>query len=195
MNALPGAGIGHAFYDPVVGNPGLIVPFAAVNRRGSPAFLDGWHKHHLITTQCIDDQELQPIFHAMRVHGANLYDFRINGMLLPAIESQARRANLPLHIVGHKVYNMRVHEHLHTIRRFCGSFQVAAVAQSHAAAILGFLTLAYLRRAVTSVGYGSIDETPVLNLSDGDIHKILRSVERLATHSGQKKCGPEAALS
>jgi A nuclease family of the HNH/ENDO VII superfamily with conserved AHH len=178
-----------------VGNPGFIVPFAAVNRRGSPAFLDGWHKHHLITTQCMADRELQPIFNAMRSYGANLHDFRINGMLLPAIENQAHAANLPLHIVGHKIYNMWVHEHLHAIRRFCGVFQAAPAARSYAAVILGFLTLAYLRRAVASVGYGSIDETPLLNLSDRDIGTILRAVERLAVHSRQKKCGPQAALS
>lgn len=129
---------------------------------------------------------MQPIFNAMRAHGVNLQDFRFNGMLLPAVETQAQAANLPLHVVGHTAYNASVHEHLHTIRRICDSIRVTAV-RHYAAIALGLFTLVYLRRAVVSVGYGSIDETPLFSLANGDVDPILMAAQSRLLSAADKK--------
>jgi hypothetical protein len=172
----------------------VITPFASVNSRGSANYLDGWHKHHVFTSQCRNDRELNLLFVAMEARGVSLNDFRFNGMLLPAVEKESRRANLPLHVVGHKLYNKGLLEHLHQIRRFCETIRTDAV-QNFAAAALGLFTLAHLRGAIQSVGHGSIDETPILRLTDADIDRVIARCESGCDPLWTKKCGREAAFS
>jgi hypothetical protein len=171
-----------------------ITPFASVNSRGSPNYLDGWHKHHVFTSQCRNDRELHLIFVAMEARGVSLNDFRFNGMLLPAVERESHRANLPLHVVGHKFYNHGLLEHLHQIRRLCDTTKTAR-GRNFAAAALGLFTLAHLRRAIRSVGHGSIDETPILGLTDVDIDCVIAHCESGCDPLWTKKCGREAAFS
>lgn len=92
------------------------LPFAAVNVRGRPGFVEGLQRHHLIPRAVSRSAALARFLTAIEAYGT-LHDFRRNGLMLPARETGAIRMGLPLHRGPHRSYSEMVAERLGAIER------------------------------------------------------------------------------
>lgn len=93
------------------------IPFSAVNRKGQAGYNPEMQKHHLLPCALERRHALSPILNRGKRHHVDLHDFRINGLLLPATERQARRSRLPLHRGPHPLYSEMVEARLECIQR------------------------------------------------------------------------------
>lgn len=151
------------------------VPFAAVNRRGDPQHREGWHRHHIYPLSLRHHSRLGAFLGALRGAGFSLDDFESNGMLLPALDSIARKAAQPLHAGPHPRYNRYVVERLEMLR--CACERVRTVSRREALALLGLQTLQLTLRAVIgSYGYGSIDGIVLAGSTDGDLDHAVKGI-------------------
>jgi A nuclease family of the HNH/ENDO VII superfamily with conserved AHH len=93
----------------------------------------GWHRHHLLPSTIRQYPDLRDFISDIAGSGAGLDDFATNGMFLPAEETLATAAHLPLHRGPHRNYNSVVLETLETLRqgaarmRLTGAGRIAAV--------------------------------------------------------------------
>ena len=101
----------------------------------------------------------------MRARGICLDDFATNGILLPAFESEARSANLPVHVLGHRRYNAMVIDRLQAIRTSCESIRLAQTREDNAAELVRQMQR-NLKETIRCAGFGSLD-TVALDGTDG----------------------------
>ncbi len=88
-----------------------------MNVRGKPGYLPDMQRHHLLPQQLLGTAGLaQMLDHLGRDH-VGFDDFRRNGLLLPASETAALRAGMPLHRGPHRQYNVMVAERVGQIER------------------------------------------------------------------------------
>jgi A nuclease family of the HNH/ENDO VII superfamily with conserved AHH len=74
--------------------------------------LAGFHCHHLIPLQLVEQQSFAILFGNLRAHGFDPHSFDTNGMHLPCTEKLAVAFALPLHRGAHPHYNQMVANHL-----------------------------------------------------------------------------------
>jgi hypothetical protein len=86
----------------------LKLDFATINLRGSPGFLDGWQRHHLIPKYCMKDPETRIFLRKVERVGFDVNDYRSNGILLPTTYADAELYGLPFHSGPHPRYNKYV---------------------------------------------------------------------------------------
>lgn len=82
--------------------------FRVVNRRGSPQYDPGLHRHHLLPRQVGTLRCFTRMTVRLGKERLALDDFRQNGILLPAHEEAVWRTSLPLHRGPHRLYNEMV---------------------------------------------------------------------------------------
>lgn len=87
-----------------------VLPFAAVNRAGTPGYDHQLQRHHLLPRQLLRHGSLSRMFSQLDRAVIGFDDFRRNGLLLPATEAASTRHGLPLHRGPHRRYNELVIE-------------------------------------------------------------------------------------
>lgn len=121
------------------------VPFAAVNRPGSPGYAADLQRHHLLPRQAIDLPGLRRLFEALGCQRIGFDDFRRNGMLLPGRESAVLRLGLPLHLGPHRDYNGMVIERLGMIE---AAWSMDRARHCHVACEAALMRIALLQAAL-----------------------------------------------
>ena len=81
------------------------LPFRSVNRRDTADFQPGMQRHHLLPRQLASLPAFREMLRDVGLRCIGFYDFRANGMLLPATENAVMRTHLPLHRGPHRLYN------------------------------------------------------------------------------------------
>lgn len=130
-----------------------ILPFARINRSGSPGHDPALQKHHLLPLALISGGRFERFLSAIDPGGRLFADFRVNGLLLPCRERQALRLGLPLHRGPHPRYSEIVWQRVGQIEReWAGSTdQVPASARTNSRMRLALLQRG-LRRLLIAPG-------------------------------------------
>ncbi|RDC59835.1 hypothetical protein HME9302_01031 [Alteripontixanthobacter maritimus] len=76
--------------------------------RGSDGYDPAMQRHHLVPLQVMRHIHFKDLFEKLQITRCKFDDFRLNGLLLPAQESAARRTGLPMHRGPHRHYNEMV---------------------------------------------------------------------------------------
>ena len=82
-----------------------VLPFDAVNCRGTPGYDPGLQRHHLLPRQLLSQHCFGAMFAQVGRARVGFDDFRANGLLLPATEAATIRTGMPLHRGPHRRYN------------------------------------------------------------------------------------------
>ena len=104
-----------------------VLPFRAVNRRGSADHDAGLQRHHLLPRQLLRLDVFDRMIRSLGRKSIGFEDFRRNGLLLPSRERAAVRMQLPLHRGPHPEYNEMVIDRVAEIERGWQQRQVADV--------------------------------------------------------------------
>lgn len=122
--------------------------FRAVNRRETPEFDPGLHRHHLLPRQLLSQSCFGRLISTIGRERIGFDDFRRNGLLLPANDLSALRFGLPLHRGPHRDYNSLVIERVGQIESGWSSRRLRApeVALEEALLRLELLQRALRRR-------------------------------------------------
>lgn len=102
------------------------IPFRSVNRKDKPDFQPGMQRHHLLPCQLASQRCFGPLFDAIGRDRLGFDDFRLNGLLLPAVGEWAFRLGLPLHRGPHRDYNTMVAERVGHIESEWSRLRLAA---------------------------------------------------------------------
>ncbi len=62
-------------------------------------------RHHILPRQLLLNQKLRKMFNSVGCDRIGFDDFRLNGLLLPALEQASMVLGLPLHRGPHRIYN------------------------------------------------------------------------------------------
>lgn len=81
------------------------IAFRSVNLRGSPEYVPGLQRHHLLPKQLLSDPCFGTMIKVLGKKSIGFDDFRANGILLPANEAATKRTGMPLHRGPYKRYN------------------------------------------------------------------------------------------
>ncbi|WP_225207211.1 AHH domain-containing protein [Novosphingobium huizhouense] len=92
------------------------LPFRAVNQPGLPGYNPGLQRHHVLPRQLATTPALAAMMDSLGVD-VGIDDFRRNGLLLPATDSEAERMALPLHRGPHREYSDLVLERVGQVER------------------------------------------------------------------------------
>jgi A nuclease family of the HNH/ENDO VII superfamily with conserved AHH len=104
----------------------------------------------------------------------------MNGLLLPALDSIARKNSLPLHFGSHPNYNRRVAGRLNEIRSMCEAVRSDLIRDQLAHLSVRALQM-QLRHSIMNHGYGSIDDIPLHGETDRDLDAMLDGLDRYRT--------------
>ena len=148
------------------------VPFATVNLPGDMFYREGWVRHHLMPMQCLRDATLGPFLSKMRSQRFYIDDFNRNGILLPTLPSQSKLTGLPLHLGGHRNYNLRIIAEMTAIRVFCESIRTES--RRLEIALSGLCSLQKrVRDAIVTQRVDHVDRVILRGRTDSDLDTLI----------------------
>lgn len=129
------------------------LPFARVNRPGSPGYDPAMQKHHLLPLALVTRGTFERFFEAVDPRFALFRDFRANGLFLPCRERQVLRLGLPLHRGPHPHYSELVWQRVGQIERaWSGEIGAGAGAARQSSCMRLALLQRALRRQLLAPG-------------------------------------------